>query len=413
MPHWAVGEWELMRQRNVLVSKRIRRGLVQYDHGHTHALAEAPAPLSPRPPARTWTAVRRMAWFFGCLLMSTPVVAQAQLWSGILSPPRITNWASPGVAGGILNRTTLCATLNPGASASQINSAIAACPSGQVVFLSAGTYNLSSGIIFGGKSNVTLRGAGADQTFLKFSNGSSCAGLPSTICIQSAYVDKDNPQNATTWTAGYAVGTTVITVGSTSGMKVGDILTLDQLNDSADGGAIFVCSITSCTDEGGNSPGRNNRGQQQLVKVVALNGNQVTITPGLRMPNWRSSQNPGVFWNANAPIVSGDGVENLSMDVSNANGQNGIVFLHVSDAWVKGVRVINPGRNHVWLFQSMRITIRDSYFYGGQGSGSQSYGIEDFSTGDNLVENNIFQHVTAPLSHNGSNTGSVFGYNFG
>jgi hypothetical protein len=60
----------------------------------------------------------------------------------------------------------------------------------------------------------------------------------------------------------------------------------------------------------------------------------------------------------------------------------------------------------------MRITIRDSYLYGGQSAHSTSYGVEDFSTGDNLVENNIFQHVTAPLSHNGSNTGSVFGYNF-
>ncbi len=174
----------MTRQRTLRVSMLFLFGLAQYDHLHPNAVAEAPAPWPPRPPARTWTAVRRMAWLFGCLLMLTPVVAQAQPWAELLSPPRTTDWSSPGVAGGIPKRTTLCATLNPGASVSQINSAIAACPSGQVVFLSAGTYTLSSGITFDGKSNVTLRGAGADQTFLKFSDGStSCAGLPSTICI--------------------------------------------------------------------------------------------------------------------------------------------------------------------------------------------------------------------------------------
>src|SRR5882672_6757105 len=85
--------------------------------------------------------------------------ALAQQWSGILSPSRAINWSSAGVTGGIPNRTTICSTLNPGATAAQINSAIAACPSGQVVLLNAGTYTLSSSIKFS-KSNVTLRGAG-------------------------------------------------------------------------------------------------------------------------------------------------------------------------------------------------------------------------------------------------------------
>jgi hypothetical protein len=354
--------------------------------------------------------MRRTTTFLVCLtLIASAAAVEAQT---IISPSRTTNWTQAGVSGGIPARTTVCATLSPGATASQINNAIASCPAGQTVRLNAGTYNLSGQVTFGTKSNVTLRGAGADQTILRFSSGSGCSGLASTICIRSDYVDNDSPQNSTTWTAGYAVGTTQITVGSTANMQVGDILILDQTNDGSDSGGIFVCSNTSCTDEGGNSPGRSNRGQQQLVKVVALSGNQVTITPGLRMPNWRASQNPGVFWNGNAAVVTGVGVENLTVDVTNASGQNGIVFMHVSDSWARGVRTINPDRNHYWLWQSMRITIRDSYLYGGQSAHSTSYGVEDFSTGDNLVENNIFQHVTAPLSHNGSNTGSVFGYNF-
>jgi len=347
-----------------------------------------------------------------CLALVAGSAALADAQQSIVSATRSTDWSHPGVAGGIPNRTTVCSTLNPGATAAQINSAISACPSGQVVFLNAGSYNLSNQITFGTKSNVTLRGAGADQTILKFSGGGSCVGLGTVVCMRSDWVDNGSPQNSTTWTAGYAVGTTQITVGSTSNMRVGDILILDQLNDSSDGGSIFVCSSTSCTDEGGNSPGRTNRGQQQIVKVVALSGNQLTISPAIRMPNWRTSQSPGIFWNEGAPVVTGDGIEDLTIDVTSATGQNGLAFMHVSDCWSKGVRTINPDRNHYWLWQSMRITIRDSYLYGGQSAHSTSYGVEDFSTGDNLIENNIFQHVTAPLSHNGSNTGSVFGYNF-
>src|SRR2546430_16127676 len=96
------------------------------------------------------------------IMVVVPAAAHAQPWSGILDPSRAIDWRNVGIPGGIPNRTTICASLNAGATAAQINSAIASCPSGQVVFLSAGVFNLSAGIDFGGKSNVTLRGAGPD-----------------------------------------------------------------------------------------------------------------------------------------------------------------------------------------------------------------------------------------------------------
>src|SRR5213083_839054 len=85
----------------------------------------------------------------------------------ILATSRRAEWSQVGIPGGIPNRTTVCATLSPGATYTQINSAIAACNNG-VVFLNPGTYNLAGGILFNNKSNVTLRGSGPDRTFLKF-----------------------------------------------------------------------------------------------------------------------------------------------------------------------------------------------------------------------------------------------------
>ena len=106
---------------------------------------------------------RTRSLLLSVLLLCLGASAESQT---IISAGRRIDWSQAGVVGGIPNRTSICATLNPGATASQINAAIASCASGQVVFLNAGTYMLSSGIRFNNKRNVTLSGAGSDRTGL-------------------------------------------------------------------------------------------------------------------------------------------------------------------------------------------------------------------------------------------------------
>ncbi len=350
-------------------------------------------------------------WFVSVVAVSVIMsgLAQAQ----VVSSSRVTDWTKAGVSGGIPNRTAVCATLNPGTSAAQINNAIASCPPNQVVFLNAGTYNLSAGITFGAKDNVTLRGAGASRTQLIFTGDDSCTGARGVICIGSSWINTmGGAQNQANWTGGYAKGSSVITLSTTAGLSVGNTVILDQVDDTSDNGNVYVCSTAGvCSYAGGNATGRPDRGQQQLAKVTAINGNQVTIDPPVIMPNWRSSQSPQAIW-VNSQR-SGDGVENLSIDMRGvAGGTNGIVFLNASDSWMKGVKSVGPNRNHVWLYQALRVTVRDSYFYGNLNGVSQSYGVEPFGTTSVLVENNIFQHVTAPITINGTDTGSVYAYNF-
>jgi len=360
------------------------------------------------------------------LLGIAPNSARAQQWAGILAPTRATNWSAVGVAGGIPNRTIICATLNPGASTAQINSAISSCPSGQVVFLNAGTYNGITGLVFGGKSGVTLRGAGADKTFLVFTNGTGCHGAWADVCIDSADTNwGGGPSNTANWTAGYAPGTASITLSSVTNLKVGFPLILDQLDDASDTGSVFVCQSTStfppCSLEGNNNNGqRNNRDQVQIVQVVSCgtanvagqtcNGNNVTIGPAIRMSNWSAAKSPGAWWASNP--VSGDGIEDFSMDHTSSGGNRGVEIFNCIDCWVKSVRGIDSGKAHVEVTDSARITIADSYFYLTQNSVSQSYGTEAFNSSDVLVQNNIFQYIAAPLMINGSCTGCVMGYNF-
>ncbi len=58
------------------------------------------------------------------------------------------------------------------------------------------------------------------------------------------------------------------------------------------------------------------------------------------------------------------------------------------------------------------MVVRDSYFFGTKNAVSQSYGVEVFPSSDALIENNIFQHVTAPQMINASCSGCVVAYNF-
>jgi hypothetical protein len=338
--------------------------------------------------------------------------AYGQTWSGILAPDRAADWSKAGVPSGIPNRTTVCATLSSGASVSQINSAISSCPSGQVVQLNAGTYNLSG--MINSKDNVTLRGAGASATLLNFSGGGSCQGFQSTVCIFNGDGFDHGSDNTANWTGGHARGSTTITLSSTSQLQAGMLLYLDQQNYSSDPNGPWHCFSTSNPDCSQNSQGqygigRQGRSQQQVVRVTAVNGNNVSITPGVYAPNWDPGRSPGAWWGSAQPR-QGFGLEDLSITTS---VRVRVMMFNAHGNWVKGVRIVNSQNaagTHVFLYQSAHNTVRDSYFYGGNPA-SEGYGIDSgYNSGDNLFENNIFHHMPTGMNTEGD-TGSVYGHN--
>lgn len=350
-----------------------------------------------------------------------PQAIEAQNWSGILSPERAADWSRSGIIGGIPNRTIVYKTLVPGVTAEQISEDIASCPSGQVVFLGPGTYELETGIDFANHCNVTLRGAGADRTFLVFTGSVERRGQSADICIEnfdanarqtSGQLSGDAP-NVADWTSGYSQGATEITLSSSANLVAGkSVICLDQLDDSdTDTGTVWVSQKHYVSAiEGPGGAGRKGRAQMQMSLVTKVEGRKISISPGLYMPNWRAAQNPGAWWENS--VVSGDGVEDLSIDHADSGAKSGIELYNAYQCWVKGVRDINSNRNHVWLFLTTHSEVRDSYFYGTQNSIYLSYGVELFMACDNLIENNIFQHIVSPMITNGCGSGSVWGYNY-
>jgi hypothetical protein len=366
------------------------------------------------------------------LLIFGPAGAFAQPWAGVVDPSRAINWASAGVKGDLpdANWTQCGSTISAySGSATTINTAISKCGTNQYVSLGVGTFTLSSGINFGSKSNVVLRGAGADTTMLVFTGADNCSGLGAHICVWNQEGNyTQSPGNTASWTSGFAKGTTSITLSSTANLQVGQTLILDQCDDGftgtscsagSAGGAgsasdpktIYVCQVAACDTEGNSSgSGRSNRAQQQLVTVTGIIGSTVSFTPSLYMPNWRSSQSPGAWWGSSLPL-SGIGIENLSIDGSN-NANTGILFYNVTNSWVTGIRSVKADGSHVEMYQSTHLTVRSNYFFQTYNAASKSYGVESFESSDDLVENNIFEQVVSPFVADGSASGVVFSYNF-
>lgn len=445
----------------------------------------------------------------GALLLPAACYAQTPAWSGILDPSRAVDWSQAGIPGGIPNRTTVCQTVVPSGltgptDMTNIQNAIAACAGkNEVVQLQAGTYTISQGLTFGQINQVTLRGAGPDKTKLVFTGVVGC-NEHADVCIQGSSGWSQNYSGSTTWTGGYSQGTSTITLGSTAGLSVGQMIILDQRDDSigilnsngaiesgttvtittskahgyiagqrvgiggvsvsgyngwytitavpssttfqytasapglsasgggystVDTGGIFVNDVPDVTiDETGGigraCPDSNDpscatgeisqRNQMEIKRITAISGNQVTIDPPLEMTNWRTSQSPGVWWVSNYDTE--DGIENLTLDYTSDNGESfvtgGVVFFNCYECWAKNVRSIAGNRNHVWIEQSARTQVVDSYFFGTKAGAAKSYGVEAYGPdSDNVIQNNICQHVVACLMI-GGDWGSVYSYNY-
>lgn len=352
------------------------------------------------------------------LISFFPTFAHSQLWSGTMATARATNW---GIAGAtITDRTTQCGSTIAAytGTAATINTAIQNCTAGQYVQLGAGTFNLSSGINFDNKSNVTLRGvspADSGGTILNFSGDVSCGGFFTLVCMTNGETNwVGGPANGPiNWTAGYAVGTTAITLASTpTGLSAGELILLDQTIDSSDQWPdVTICTAsTTCSQEGGGDGGRSGRAQIVHATVASVVGTTVNLSEPIDYPNWVSGKSPQA-WYAST-ILTGAGLENVQIRASGATEQWCVMLQNATNSWVKNIQTRNCNRAHVMMVLSNHITVRDSYFYGTENASSQSYGVENYSASYNLIENNILHHIVAPIMFNGGSMGSVAGYNY-
>jgi hypothetical protein len=393
--------------------------------------------------------VKRLVYILFC----GAALAQSPPYTGVLDPsraPSTTGW-NPGAP--LINETrtqcvtSACNTVSGGTvTAASVNAALNSAPAHTYVLMPSGTFTPSAAIVAQASNPyVTLRGAGANSTFLLFSGHASsyafCGG--NDLCASSQDTNYQFTQSNTANISGSpAKGATSVTLTGASGSNpaIGQPIIYDQIDDQSDTGSVYAgCerggtygsngdSSSACyyaagpngyeRPNGSSSTLATIRGQQQIATVTGVVGTcssscTVTFTPGIYAPNWSSAKSPGAWWPSTPQY--GVGFEDFSFTVDSSAGA-GISLFNCSGCWVKGVRGINPNTSgSSWAFVACNVcnqaTIRDSYFWGNLGV--DQYGPAVFIGSDVLIENNIVQYPTVYQFPNSDCEGCVSDYNYG
>lgn len=248
-----------------------------------------------------------------------------------------------GVPGGIPNRNTVYTTLGvagqaptyaQSVTAAQINAALAASPSGQVVLLNPGTYS-GSGIGFGNKSGGTLRGSGPGQTILRHNASGS-------LFEDSAYYLTFN-QTGQTISSGYTYGSMSITLSSTpnAGFQIGRHIILSETTPYANkwGTNIGVFEGAECSGMYWWDAGEYKK-FAFATRITNIVGNTIYLASPIPV-SFSASQTPRAHW-PDRYSLSLCGIENLTMDGAGSSSSYSAVRWYNADrCWIKDVEIKN------------------------------------------------------------------------
>jgi hypothetical protein len=330
----------------------------------------------------------------------------------IIPPDRRIDWSSVGIPGGIPARTTISTTINAITygngttdATAAIQNALNSCPGGQVVILPAGTYRVSKTINC--RSNTTLRGAGMGGTILNYTD---TAGRSVLDMRGLANWDIEGRKRSFSIIEGLSKGSTRITLSGATGIAVGDILLIDQLND---GVLVDINGLEGACTYCGRANGT--RAQGQFAEVTGINGATYTL-------------NLPLFWTLSATLTPQATLVDATSMVRNAGIEDltitqttpAVDFMIEMDAaqycWLKGVELTRIKRRAVWLIESLQNEIRQCYFHDGIGGYGRDRGyalLADAYATHNLIEDNIFSTLDGGfMMCAGGAAGNVFGYNF-
>jgi Calx-beta domain len=376
-----------------------------------------------------------------------PLAAAAPSSAQLLPADRMTTW-SPGVTGGIPYRTTVCASLNAATygngsqeASGAIQAAIDACPAGQVVQLSAGTFRMNARYALLWKG-VTLRGAGPGATTLAKTNGAT-AGSPTATDPQPVVIlgptrwPSADENTDVLLTADAVKGAMSVTVASAAGIAAGQFVVLDEDNYNA--GAfvalpnrngvptsirIFASDRVVWQRHSPSQPeddpfpgaltwfSRSGRPVNEMKEVASVVGNTINFTTPIHI-TYRVARQAQLTRYANANRhVKFAGLEDLRVT---GGGDGAVRFEAAAYSWVRNIENTNWLGEGVAINHSFRCELRDSYIHDGAwpspGGGGYALSLA-FGSAEVLIENNIILKANKVMVARSSGAGSVVGYNY-
>ncbi len=315
----------------------------------------------------------------------------------------------PGVRGGIPNYTTTINVKNAPYNAygdgvhddtAAIQRALTAATAGGsdnsvspvAVYLPTGTYLVTNGFSWS-TSGVVVRGDGPNLTVLKATQ--NVAGFT----FFNIHHD--------TWAAGPFNITSGFNLGSTN-------ITLDNVSNVASNSFIFISQMNppfvSAFDESYGAHDNPTRLMQQVDRVVAVNGNIVTLERPLYADFTLAPQ-----VNVYVPTEY-SGIENLTVWCVNTNAYSSprIYLTQTANCWVKNVSSTNSGSAGIELEDSFADTVQDCIIWDAfNHSSGHGYALYCFDrNSDHLFVNNIIYRARHSMILEGGGCGIVYAYNY-
>jgi hypothetical protein len=326
------------------------------------------------------------------------LVALLTLRAELISSNRLytTGWAQAGVAGGIPDTsgrtvyTTITSTGDTTDRLTTINNAIAACPSGQIVALGAGTFRITGQLNITNENGVVLRGSGAGVTTIDSTHTGAWG-----VVIGNTSADYGG-ESGTSLTVNSLQGSTTLTMASTSAHSIGDRVAIVQGD-----------STTAAWPVVGNASAK--RHMAHRTKVTDKTGTTLTIADPVPF-DFNTAQSATVRSIADG-FAYQSGIEDLTIAFTSTGAVYGVSMWNADECWLKGVEIKDAANYLVFLLNAIHCTIQKSYLNGIQGAGNNGSGLLMEKSSMNLFHDNIVRFCQPNVEINYGCTGNVVAYN--
>jgi hypothetical protein len=332
----------------------------------------------------------------------------AEHHEGVLPDGRGTAW-NPGIAGGIPERTKVCATVQASAfgngsqdASAGIQAAIDACPEGQVVKLSRGEFLVNAAPVHVHRG-VVLRGEGAAATRLVKTDDEATP----VVVIGARFRDEAASVDLT---ADAPKGATTVQVSSGAGFAKGQLVLVDERTDPE---RVYWGRDVDAR-RGGPARGwfcRYDRPIGQVLEVTGVAARAVTFTPALHIGI--ATAHGGQLTRFDVPYGARQaGLEDLYV---RGGRDDNITLRFALDSWIRNVDSDASRGDSVAVDACLRCVVRDSYFHDAAVAepGGDGYLLSvGEATTDSLVENNVFVKANKVMVMRASGGGNVIAYNY-
>lgn len=237
------------------------------------------------------------------------------------------------------------------------------------------------------KSNMLLKGEGANKTQLIFDQG----GNSHSIRVQGYSIN-----DISNFTVVASKGDQIISIADTGIFNPGDWIHISQSDSDL---------VTSSWAEGTVG---------QVVKITSVQNNEITLASPLRM-DYPLSRTPKV---KKLNMVRNVGIECLKilrLDNTAPQQSSNIIFSYAENCWVNGIESENCTFSHMECNYSSNIRLSKSYFHHGfeYGGGGRAYGLVwHFTSNECLAEDNIFEHLRHSILLQAGANGNVAAFNY-